>query len=55
MGGFFDDVLLPMLKKLVVAGLSYDKVKRFVTIPGTRGARIAGEQFRERASKALNG
>ena len=29
MGEFFDDVFLPNLKKLVEAGLSYDKVKRW--------------------------
>ena len=28
MGGFFDDVFLPAMKKLVEAGLSYDEVKK---------------------------
>ena len=55
MGGFFDEVFLPTLKKLVEAGLSYDEVKRVVKIPTTWGAKITGEQFRERASKALKG
>ena len=55
MGGFFDDVFLPTMKKLVEAGLSYDEVKRLVKIPTTWGAKITGEQFRERASKALKG
>ena len=50
MGGFFGDVFLPMIKKLVEAGLSYDEVKRLVKIPTTWGAKISGEQFRERAS-----
>jgi len=30
MGEFFDEVFLPILKKLVEAGLSYDEVKRLV-------------------------
>jgi hypothetical protein len=50
MGGFFEDVFLPTLKKLVDAGLSYDEVKRLVKIPSTWGAKISGEQFRERVS-----
>ena len=50
MGEFFDDVLLPNLKKLVEAGLSYDEVKRLVKIPSTWGAKINGEQFEERVS-----
>jgi len=55
MGGFFGDLFLPMIKKLVEAGLSYDEVKRLVKIPTTWGAKISGEQFSERASKALKG
>jgi hypothetical protein len=55
MGNFFKDEFLPTLKKLVEAGLSYDEVKRLVKIPTTWGAKISGEQFRERASKGLNG
>jgi hypothetical protein len=51
MGGFFDDVFLPTMKTLVEAGLSYDEVKRLVKIPTTWGAKISGQQFRERASK----
>ncbi len=50
MGSFFDDVFLPMMKKLVEAGLSYDDVKRLVKIPATWGAKISGRQFQERAS-----
>ena len=42
MGRFFDDVFLPNLKKLVEAGLSYDKVKSVVRIPSTWGAKISG-------------
>ncbi len=53
MGEFFDDLFLPTLKKLIEAGLSYDEVKRAVTIPTTWGAKIGDEQFRERASEAL--
>jgi hypothetical protein len=51
MGEFFNEVFLPMMKKLVEAGKSYDDVKRLVRIPSTWGAKISGEQFRERASK----
>jgi hypothetical protein len=53
MGQFFGEVFLPMMKKLIEAGLSYDEVKRLVKIPGTWGAKITGEQFRERASGYL--
>ena len=55
MGDFFDDVFLPMMTKLVQAGLSYDEVKEAVGIPSRWGAKITGEQFRERASRALEG
>jgi hypothetical protein len=48
MGEFFNEVFLPMMKKLVEAGKSYDEVKRLVKIPSTWGAKISGEQFRER-------
>ena len=53
MGGFFPDVFLPTLKKLVEAGLSYDEVKRLIKIPATWGAKISGEQFRERTAACL--
>jgi hypothetical protein len=55
MGDFFADVFVPNLKKLVEAGLSYDEVKRLVKIPTTWGAKIKGEQFKERASSYLEG
>jgi hypothetical protein len=48
MGPFFGDVFLPSLKRLAEAGLSYQDVKRAVRIQGTWGAKITGEQFRER-------
>ena len=50
-----DDVFLPILKKLVEARRSYEDVKRLVKIPTTWAAKITGEQFQERASKALKG
>ncbi len=50
MGEFLDEVFLPNLKKLVEAGLSYDKVKSVVRIPSTWGAKINGEQFEQRVS-----
>ena len=54
MGDFFDDVFLPMMTKLVQAGLSYDEVKDAVGNPvAMEAAKITGEQFRERASRAL--
>ena len=53
MGKFFDDVFLPTLKKMVEAGLSYDEVKRLLKIPATWGAKISGEQFRDRVSKGF--
>jgi hypothetical protein len=49
MGDFFEDTFLPTMKKLVERGLSYDEVKRLVKIPTTWGAKVTGEQFRERA------
>ena len=48
MGPFFGDVFLPALRRLAEAGLSYEDVRRAVKIPGTWGAKITGEQFRER-------
>lgn len=54
MGGFFDEVFLPTMKKLVEAGLSYDDMKRLVKIPTTWGAKITGEKFRQRASEYLS-
>ena len=50
MGGFFGRVLPTTMKKLVKADLSYDEVKEVVKIPTTWGAKITGEQFRERVS-----
>jgi len=54
MGKFFEEVFLPALKKLVEAGLSYDEVKRLVKIPSTWGAKIRGEQYRERVKEYLS-
>ncbi len=54
MGKFFEEVFLPALKKLVEAGLSYDEVKRLVKIPSTWGAKISGEQYRERVQEYLS-
>ncbi len=53
MGGFFVKTFLPTMKKLVKADLSYDEVKRLVKIPTTWGAKITGEQFRERVEQHL--
>ncbi len=54
MGSFFDEVFLPMIKKLVETGKSYDEVKRLVRIPTTWGAKITGEQFEDRVSEYLS-
>jgi hypothetical protein len=54
MGGFFDEVFLPTMKRLVEAGLSYDDVKRLVKIPTAWGEKITGEKFRQRASQYLS-
>ena len=51
MGEFFNEVLLPDMKKLVEARLSYDEVKRLVKIPTTWGAKITGQQFQERVNQ----
>jgi hypothetical protein len=53
LGDFFEDIFLPVMKKTIEAGLSYDEVKRAVKIPGTWGAKISGKPFRERAAEAL--
>jgi hypothetical protein len=55
MGDFFDDVFLPMMKKLVEAGLSYQEVKKALGIPARWGTKIGGEQFQRKASSALEG
>jgi hypothetical protein len=54
MGAFFDEAFLPGLNKLVEAGLSYDEVKRLLKIPSTWGAKMSGEQFRERVAKYVS-
>jgi hypothetical protein len=51
MGEFFDSVFLPAMKKFVEARLSYEEVKRILAIPSTWGAKISGDQFRERVSE----
>ncbi|QEH32038.1 hypothetical protein OJF2_05070 [Aquisphaera giovannonii] len=52
LGPFFADEFAPALTKLIEAGLSYDEVKRLVKIPPLWGAKITGEQFRQRVAKA---
>ena len=54
MGTSFDEVFLPMIKKLVEVGKSYDDVKRLVKIPSTWGAKISGEQFEDRVNAYLS-
>jgi hypothetical protein len=53
MGPFFGRVFLPTMTNLVEAGLSYDEVKRLAKIPGTWGAKIRGDQFRDRTAESL--
>jgi hypothetical protein len=50
MGEFFDKTFLPVIKKMVEASMTYDEVKRRLKIPSTWGAKITGEQFKERAT-----
>jgi hypothetical protein len=54
MGDFFDEVFLPLMKRLVQAGLSYEEVKKTVGIPPRWGAKIKGAQFQQRAISALD-
>src|SRR3954465_1970586 len=53
MGGFFGKTFLPTMKKLVKADLSYDEVKKLVKIPTTWGAKVTGEEFKERVSETI--
>jgi hypothetical protein len=48
MGSFFDATFLPVIKKLIEDGLSYDEVKRRVNIPAKRGVKVTADQFEER-------
>lgn len=50
MGRFFEEVFLPVMKKLIADGLSYDEVKATLKVPRTWGAKITGEAFKERAA-----
>jgi hypothetical protein len=50
MGEFFEKTFLPAIKKMVEASMSYDEVKRRLKTPSTWGAKITGEQFKERAT-----
>ena len=47
---FFDKTFLPAITQMVQAGMSYDEVKSRLKIPSTWGAKITGEQFKERAT-----
>jgi hypothetical protein len=55
MGGFFNEVFLPTMKKLVDSGLTYDEIKETVDIPSRWGAKISGQQFKERWQEAIQG
>jgi hypothetical protein len=50
MGDCFDKTLLPAIKKIVKAHMSYDEVKSQLKIPSTWGTMITGEEFKERAT-----
>jgi len=52
-GGFFDSFLLPTMKKLIESHVSYEDVKRLLKISPTWGAKITGDQFRERSDEFL--
>ncbi len=53
LGAFFTASLLPTMRKLVEAHVSYEDVKRLLKISPTWGAKITGEQFRERSDEFL--
>jgi hypothetical protein len=55
LGRFFDEVFLPVMKTFAKGGLGYDEVKRVVKIPALWGAKISGEQFKERAAAYFKG
>ena len=50
MGEFFNKTFLPAITKMVKTNMSYDEVKSRLEIPSTWGAKITGEQFKERAT-----
>jgi hypothetical protein len=50
LGEFFDETFLPAIKKMVKGNMSYDEVKSRLKIPSTLGAKITGEQFKERGT-----
>jgi hypothetical protein len=50
MGAFFEKTFLPGIKKLAKDGLTYDQVKRRLKIPSTWGAKISGDDFKERVA-----
>ncbi len=54
MGSFFCEEFLPALSRPAEAGFSYEDVKRALRIPGKWGAKITGEQFRERVRDLPN-
>ncbi|MGO9467265.1 MAG: hypothetical protein ACLQIB_06490 [Isosphaeraceae bacterium] len=53
LGPFFDTSLLPTMQKLIEAHVSYEDVKRLLKISPTWGAKISGDQFRERSDEFL--
>jgi len=53
LGSFFDTSLLPTMQKLIEAHVSYEDVKRLLKISPTWGAKITGDQFRERSDEFL--
>jgi hypothetical protein len=55
MGEPFGDVFLPVMKQLVQAGSSYERVKRAVGIPSRWAAKITGESSRAGATAAIQG
>jgi hypothetical protein len=52
-GSFFDEEFLPMMKRFVEAGSSYNDSKRAIQIPSTWGTKISAAEFRERAAEAF--
>jgi hypothetical protein len=54
MGDFFGKTFLPAISALVASGVSYDEVKRLLKVPATWGAKIRGEQFKERVASRVS-
>ena len=53
MGPFYGSTFLPLMKKMVAAGLSYEEVKQAVNLSPEVGAKISSAEFERRAKAYL--